>query len=435
MGTADRGIPGYNHTFTQPPLGTPAPAASPMAPNQPFIPSSDPLIRHQQIVDQYEHELAAQRAREQQLEEIYQDLKEPNATKTTSINYQLSSTASLTGEKIFRSALDQLNAMLEGRKPLDLKRAVFVAENAYFDNQMDYESYAKTIDNMTKHCQMALEQSGFNPADPLAKLMILHKFMADTLTVQVPGQERTATTYPMKYDFEDFWGREDITKQMVSKLMTTTTGQCRSMPLLFLILAEQLGVEAHLALAPEHSYVKFQDKRGNWYNLELTNGHVTTDEFIMQSGYIKAEALRQGLYMRPLSKKEAVAQTLNDLGLYYVHRFSIDDFVGKIAETMDAYAPNALSTAFWQANYRTAAFQHVVKQYQAQGAPQSVVDADTTAMRMLARMYKAYDQVDQMGYEAMPEEAYQRWLNSLDEAAQQNSHRNGLIKINEMLAP
>ena len=383
---------------------------------------------------QAQQDIAAHQQREAHLQQI---LKEANQdfARYQPVGYTLPNNAPLTGQKMFDSALQGITAMLKGKTPLSLKQAIFLTENAYFDNSMNYEAYSQTINNMVAHCTLALQQSGLDASDPLAKLMILHKFMADTLTVQVPGEERPLTTYPMKYDFEDFWGEEDITKQMVSKLMTTTTGQCHSMPLLFLILAEQMDVEAHLALAPEHSYVKFQDEQGNWYNLELTNGRVTTDEFIMQSGYIKAEALRQGLYMRPLSKQETVAQTLNDLGFYYTHRYGIDSFVGEIVETMETHAPEALLTAFWQANYRTVSFQHVVEQYQARGAAKSVVDADTTAMRMLQQMYEAYDRVDQMGYEPMPKETYQRWLNSLDEAAQQDSHRKGLLKINEMLAP
>jgi hypothetical protein len=319
---------------------------------------NDPL--YQQQMQRAQQDMAAYRERQAHLKEIIREVRQEtngnsSAIARPAIHYNLPP-ASLAGEEFFDAALDQLTPMLEGHQPASLKRAVFIAENAYFGNQMDYASYSQTLDNMVAHCQLALEQGGFDTTDPLAKLMILHKFMADTLRVNVPGQERPTITYPMQYDFEDFWGREDITKQMVSKLMTTTTGQCRSMPLLFLILAEQMGVDAHLALAPEHSYVKFQDKQSNWYNLELTNGKITTDEFIMQSGYIKAEALRQGLYMRPLSKQEAVAQCLNDLGLYYTHRYGYGPFISKVAETMETYLPDGLHTAFWQANYQSVLF-------------------------------------------------------------------------------
>jgi|GEM_PF-6378361 len=63
----------------------------------------------------------------------------------------------------------------------------------------------------------------------------------------------------MRYDFVDFWGREDTRKVFVTKLLATNSGQCQSLPQLYLILAEELGTTAYLAFSPEHSYIKFQD--------------------------------------------------------------------------------------------------------------------------------------------------------------------------------
>lgn len=64
----------------------------------------------------------------------------------------------------------------------------------------------------------------------------------------------------MKYDFEDFYARGDLSKYMVSKLLAQNTGQCHSLPLLYLILAEELGVKAHLCFSPNHSILNYQTK-------------------------------------------------------------------------------------------------------------------------------------------------------------------------------
>ena len=79
----------------------------------------------------------------------------------------------------------------------------------------------------------------------------------------------------------------------VQKLLVTGKGQCNSLPKLYLILAEEIGAEAHLALSPNHSYIKFPDDEGNWHNIELTNNMLTTDAFILNSGYVKAEAIQK----------------------------------------------------------------------------------------------------------------------------------------------
>jgi len=42
------------------------------------------------------------------------------------------------------------------------------------------------------------------------------------------------------------------------------------MPLYYLILAEAMGSEAYWSFSPLHSFVKIQDGKGAWYNIELT---------------------------------------------------------------------------------------------------------------------------------------------------------------------
>lgn len=98
------------------------------------------------------------------------------------------------------------------------------------------------------------------------------------------------------------------------------------MPLLFLILSEELNTDAHLAFSPQHSFIKFQDKEGRWYNAELTRGALISDDSYMSSGFIKAEALKNKLYLDPLSKEQAIAHLLAELGRNYIRRYGYDGF-------------------------------------------------------------------------------------------------------------
>lgn len=129
--------------------------------------------------------------------------------------------------------------MIEGRKAIDLKRAVFVSENAFLNNQLSYNDYLKSIDQMLTICNLKHEQDGFDINSQVAKIHTLHQFVSDTFDVKITAQERTYTHYPMKYDFEDFRGEENWTKLFVTKLIAKNTGQCHSMPLLFMILASR----------------------------------------------------------------------------------------------------------------------------------------------------------------------------------------------------
>ena len=126
---------------------------------------------------------------------------------------------------------------------------------------------------------------------------MLFRAMSDTMKIKLPNMETSVMSSPVKYDFEDFKGEKDWTKMFVSKLLSTKSGQCHSLPLLYLILCEATDTEASLAFSPSHTYAKFKDQQGNWYNVELTRGRITSDAVIMASGYITAEALKNKLYM------------------------------------------------------------------------------------------------------------------------------------------
>ena len=48
--------------------------------------------------------------------------------------------SSVPGSECFQSAREEILEMLEGKKEMSLKRAVFVTENAFFGNKMRYKS-------------------------------------------------------------------------------------------------------------------------------------------------------------------------------------------------------------------------------------------------------------------------------------------------------
>ncbi|MFM7856963.1 MAG: hypothetical protein ACKO96_34825, partial [Flammeovirgaceae bacterium] len=109
---------------------------------------------------------------------------------------------------------------------------------------MNYDKFNRGINEIVRVIGLQMKADKVSPTDNMGKIMTLYQFMADTIRVKEPLLEKNITTYPKTYDFEDFWGREDLRKTFVSKLMKTGTGNCHSLPLLFLILAEEVGVEA-----------------------------------------------------------------------------------------------------------------------------------------------------------------------------------------------
>ena len=217
------------------------------------------------------------------------------------------SQAGVPGTEYFRSAYQELSSMLSDSIPLNIERAVFLIENAYSGNQLNFDNFQKSINERVDYCKWRMKELKLDPHDGLAQNMVIFSLLTDTLNIRQPGTEKTITHYPLKYNLDDYDSQKNFTSHFVTTLLATNVGQCHSMPLLYLILAERLGAKAYLSLAPRHSFVKIQDDKGAWYNLELTCRSILSDYHYMNNSYIKSEAIRNKLYMTPLSKKETVA--------------------------------------------------------------------------------------------------------------------------------
>jgi hypothetical protein len=243
---------------------------------------------------------------------------------------------------------------------------------------------------------------------------MLFQFFSETLQLKSNGLKHTA----FQYDFEDYMGVKDYSKMFVSKLLATKTGQCHSLPLLYLILAEQINAEAFLAFSPNHSYIRFKDDIGKWYNIELTNGMFSTTSYILQSGYIKSEALQNKIYMQNLSKKELLSQFYVDLANGYVHKFGYDEFVQKlITKALELY-PNSISANMIQSNLDTVRFEYVMQQLGINPRKKEELQnirSFPQAVALLNKVNEQYNFMDNLGYEHMPDEAYQNWLQNMKE--------------------
>jgi hypothetical protein len=81
------------------------------------------------------------------------------------------------------------------------------------------------------------------------------------------------------------------------------------MPILFLVLGERIGLNVTLATAPLHVFVKWRDaESGQSWNLEATSGAgFTRDDWYRQKLPMTDEAVKNGVYLRALSRRETVA--------------------------------------------------------------------------------------------------------------------------------
>jgi hypothetical protein len=355
-----------------------------------------------------------------------------NEFSNSSISYSLPSFSGDVGTENFRNAFDQINEMLQGKQPVDLKKAVFLSENAFLDNQLDYKQFDNRIKKDIQMTKLLMRQRKYNENKNLSKNLALFQYMSDTTKFYNYSEEGAAIHLPFSYDFNDFCAKDDWTKMFVSKLLVAGNGQCHSLPLLYLIYAQEIGTEAYLTLSPSHSYVKIKDADNVWYNLELTNGLITTDAAIMASGYIKTEAIKNQIYMDTISTKETVAACMLDLAKGYYHKFGYDDFMSQCADTVLKYFPNFLDAYQVKVDYYTVLLHHVGKQLpvvNSQAEVEIVLQKYSKAKEIRDKRNELYETIDNLGYTEMPAEEYQKWLKSVSKQANKQENKAKILYI------
>lgn len=379
---------------------------APSSPNQYFNNDLDKQRQqkqHDQIMREVEQN---EKLRIETLSQVQQDINELNYYN----QFNLPSLANKKGTEYYRNVYDKmLNLNIED---YSIKDVNFQIENAYFEDKQDKAEFDKIIKQSGEFIIAKMKELNYDTNSNSAKNFMLFQFFSETLQIKSNGIKH----FPLKYDFEDFWGRKDWSKMFVTKLLKTKTGQCHSMPLLYLTLAEEIGAVAYLSLCPNHSYIKFQDEDEKWYNLELTNGMYTVPSFILNSGFIRAEAMQNKVYMQNLSKKELLSQFYVDLASGYLHKFGYDDFVEKVANKALELSPNSINANMVKANYNTERLVYALTQLKIN--PENKEDLERIRnypeiIELLKERNKQYQAIDDLGYQEMSIEAYERWLSSL----------------------
>lgn len=319
-------------------------------------------------------------------------------------------------QNYYEQAFSHIENMLVGKAELNFKDAVLLTEYAYYDGKLatetinqEYEALVHIINNLSK--SNLITYTG-KDKDVIVKHAAIFKALTDTVLVPVD----TMFYYehkPFTYDFDDPLGHTDWEKMFVTKLLKTRKGNCHSLPYLYKILADQFNVPCHLAFAPNHVYIKLFSEKTGWYNTELTSATFPIDAWIIASGYVTIDAIRNGLYMDTLSNKQAVANCLVDLAQGYQHKFGKDnpEFVIKCCNTALKYHPtnaNALLTRAEAQKY----YIHSLMKAKNYKVPELLFD-NQSIKEMYSEMESTYIQLHKLGYRQMPEEMYMDWLNLL----------------------
>ncbi len=323
--------------------------------------------------------------------------------------------------KFYIASFNLLNKMLNDVEPLDIKQAVFYSEKAR-DTTLNWKKFESDIKYWKEIVLQLIQQEKLDPQNSLAINFCIQKLFSDTIKIIDPLTNKRKTISPFTYDFEDFYGEKDIRNYMVSKLLRTHSGQCHSMPLLYLILTQELGAEAFISHSPSHSFIMFRDGYGRYSNFETTSGYICSRDMYLETNLIKSEALKNGIFLRPTTLKESIAHCMVDLGSYFQKQFGNDDFVLQCGLVAKKHAPNNASAQILLENIGTA---YMLDEAKRCGWPNENERHKYKRLNELQTiMADLQTNTDMMGYEEMPKDAYEHWLKQVEVEKLKRQKRN-----------
>ena len=301
----------------------------------------------------------------------------------------------------YRQAYLEMADMLDGKIPLSIKRAVFLAEWAYLDGDLDYDAYCYGIDTAVAFLQRFIASNGLEQYKTGKNLALTEYFFRP-----YSGNGHK----PFTYDFDDTGGKDDFTKQFVTKVMRTHTGQCRPLPMYFKVLAESLGAESYIGKKKTGWKEKKREMPfyvfcimypEEWVNVELTTHQITPEFFYKEHFEISDKAIENKIYLAPLTDRETVAAQLADLAFGYWNKFKCyDEFTRCCTEKSLEYYPQHPKACIILGKSLDAA---LVKHLKGNGYKE-----DDYARQIIAQSDALHEKLKALGWEDMSEELYDK---------------------------
>jgi regulator of sirC expression with transglutaminase-like and TPR domain len=144
--------------------------------------------------------------------------------------------------------------------------------------------------------------------DPQDKMLILMSTMRD------PGPWNSNRAFA--YDLDDPLGAS-LNSKLLSQFLATRKGNCVSMPVMYTVLAQKLGLPVTLSNAPRHVFAKFRMDDGDWTNLEITSYGGQTEQHVIERNGISPTAVGNHLWSRVLTKKQSAIVIMHTLAEHY----------------------------------------------------------------------------------------------------------------------
>jgi len=191
------------------------------------------------------------------------------------------------------TSLDQVLRLSEDQ--IDLATATLIASE-YWSNVVAGRRYLEELDAMALEIQSRLRQQRI-PVNSRA-IPVINQYLFQEL------------------GFKTISHADDPNDLFLHSVLDRRQGYCLSLSILYLSIAERLGLELHGVVVPGHFFVRYDTDRVR-YNIETTSNGASPPDDHYLTKFNVPENGRNSIYMKNLNKRQTLGCFFNNLGNVY----------------------------------------------------------------------------------------------------------------------
>lgn len=335
-------------------------------------------------------------------------------------------TKSVSTDAAFYSAYSALKNMLEGKDSLNYEKAVFLTENAYYNNYIEYDAFSRVLDFHTVIIKAIAENARKENQEKYKSLKLyeqktlnlnatnwaIYKYITDTTSIV--GNEVIFSKMPFNYTTQDPYGSNNWQNTQILNLLASKEqqGNCYALAILFKIFSDRLQSDARLTVAPHHIYIQNRNTKGDFKNVELTTKTFPGDGSIQTLTYTTHELIMNGMSQRMLSDKNAIALNLIYLAKGFEHKFkdNTNDFLLKCADLAFKYDSLSLNALLLKAEVTENRLLATMKKNKITTVSQARVNLQV--QKLVTSYEKQLNNLYKIGYREIPKDIEQILLSA-----------------------
>ncbi|MEO5670689.1 MAG: transglutaminase family protein [Ramlibacter sp.] len=217
---------------------------------------------------------------------------------------------------------------------------------------IDVQAYSRKIDDMVSEARFWLLRYA-RQNDPESIIRALNTYYHKS--------------YGVRYDKSPD-GRNKRENYFMHHILDTGEGQCLTIPMLYMAVAQRLGQPVFAVSAPEHYFLRFADPRLKEQNIELTGeaGYSSDEEYAFNLN-VSPKAIQSGAYLRTLNRRQFLGVLLMQNAIAFAERGDVDRairYLEKAAEIdpKDVYFTKNLQV-MWMRKSKAATTHELVSEY------------------------------------------------------------------------